>query len=83
MMIGKAGEKNEMLLLGLSHENISRLLGGQPIHLSRRTHGDAMPDDLEIFIIAGITEEAMAQQLREAGIVNDMTLIFKDKRMNK
>ena len=39
MMLGLAidGERR-MLILGLSRKNVERLMAGEPIYLSRRTH---------------------------------------------
>jgi hypothetical protein len=38
---------------------------GDPIRISQKTHGLAVPANLTIMIFAGETEETMATQMRE------------------
>ena len=82
MIIGR-GEWKEgdgpVLILGMSHENIARLLKGEPILLSRETHGDGIPDGWKIFILVGKTEEDLAKMLKPA--IDDQTQIFRDPRL--
>jgi hypothetical protein len=58
-------DDEQLLILGLSRENIRRLQEGQPIDLSQKTHGVAMPRGLKICIFAGETEESMRQQMAD------------------
>jgi hypothetical protein len=44
-----------LLILGLSRVNRERLEAGQPIDLSRASHGLAIPAKLKIMIFAGET----------------------------
>jgi hypothetical protein len=60
---GTAGPNNDrVLLLGLSDENVRRLTDGQPIKVSRETHGEGIPDGLIIVLIHGKDEAALARQ---------------------
>jgi len=52
-----------LLVLGLSTQNRERLAQGQPIQISRETHGVAIPADVAIMIFAGETEESMGRSL--------------------
>lgn len=78
-MIIARGENNDKdrktLLLGLSHENVARLLKGQPIHIKRH---DALPDDIELLIMVGRTDEEIKKELEGCGVVNDLTNIIRD-----
>jgi hypothetical protein len=60
---GLLGEGGTLLVLGLSRENMDRLESGQPIDLSRDTHGLAVPAGLKIMIFAGETEASMHKML--------------------
>ena len=59
------GEGETLLILGLSRRNRERLEAGQPIDLSTKTHGLAIPTQLRIMIFAGDTEDSMAAQLKD------------------
>lgn len=82
-MIVAKGEYDgeDMVMLGLSHENVTRLLNNQPIVVQRKTHGDAIPDGLTIIVVADVTEEKIAEKLKRAGLVDDMTTILKSKTL--
>jgi hypothetical protein len=56
-------EGHELLVLGLSAENQLRLAAGQPIDISRATHGLAVPAALRICIFAGETEDEMRRMM--------------------
>lgn len=62
---GKSANGSDVIGLGLTHENIARLLKGEPIHVTRHTHGDGVPEGYEFFILAGPTEEIMGKWIRE------------------
>lgn len=64
MIIGRGtSEKCETVIFGLSLENIRRMLGGEPIHVTRHSHGDGVPEGYEFVIFAGQDEETMAKDL--------------------
>ena len=57
---------NTLIGFGLSRMNCERLLADQPIHIDLAELGIA---GYEVMIFGGETEEAMAAQLRKAGLV--------------
>ena len=61
MVIGSASSATagKLLLIGLSAENWYRMTHGNPIQMTRATHGVAIPADLTIIIFGGETEAAM------------------------
>jgi hypothetical protein len=63
----------QLLVLGLSAENRKRLTAGQPMDISRESHGLAVPPGLKIMIFAGETEETMGKQMAE--LIGPMTVI--------
>jgi hypothetical protein len=86
-MIIARGELNEdtrqqLLIIGLSNENVARLLRGGPIVMQRKTHGDDVPEGWQIVIFHGKTEEAMAEDLRSMGAL-DGAKIYKDARLGR
>lgn len=83
MIIARAAVKgeDEMLILGLSRENITRLTNGEPMRLRRESHGDGIPDGWEICIMFGETERDMAAQFEEHGLIGPETTIHRDPRL--
>jgi hypothetical protein len=77
---GKA-DNSQMLLLGLSSENVRRLVIGEPIYVKRETHGDGVPEGWEIIIIHGATEASMRAELEAKGIVDETTKVHIDPRL--
>jgi hypothetical protein len=71
----------EILLMGLSRENINRLTKGEPIALRRETHGEGVPEGWEIFIYFGETELAMKAELQKIGAINKDTKVTVDPRL--
>lgn len=70
MIIANASTKEKTrLLLGLSYENVRRLADGYPILVNRDRHGEQVPEDLEICIAYGKTEDDLVDQLVEGGLV--------------
>jgi len=57
---GENGE--QIIVLGLSRENVKRLTAGKPIHMDRKTHV-GLPENLVIMICFGETEEALVKEL--------------------
>jgi hypothetical protein len=66
-------DNETLLVLGLSAENRRRLAAGQPIDLSRASHGMAVPAGLRITIFAGDTEESMREQM--ASLIGETTVM--------
>jgi hypothetical protein len=84
MVIGRAtrgNEEGEILLLGLSRENVRRLSNREPIVLKRATHGNGIPQGWEILICFGETEEELFAELKQSGMVTEQTEIHKDVRL--
>lgn len=81
MMIARAdNEDGEMLLLlGLSNENLRRLVMGQPMNISRATHGDGIPEKWRIVIMYGKTEQDMQRDLGD--MIGPDTKIHRDPRL--
>ena len=71
-MIKAVGETNgrPLLILGLSGENMTRLMADEPIRLNASELG--LPD-IEIVLVGGKTEDAILQQLRQVGLVGPDT----------
>ncbi len=68
MLIAKLS--NGTLILGLSRENISRLMDGKPIRITEESHGVKMPEGTStIGIVFGETEEQLKLDLQAAGNV--------------
>lgn len=67
----------QLLVLGLSDENRRRLAAGQPINISRATHGMAVPAGLNIVIFAGHTEQTMMKQMES--LIGSTTVINQKK----
>lgn len=61
-----------MLLLGLSHENLNRLRGGEPIKFNQQEVG--FTDDVEVLIFAGKTEAEIVAEFEQRGLINDQTI---------
>ncbi len=58
-----AGDK-PILLIGLSRKNCMRLLQDQPIHITAEQLAElGLPDGMEVLLIAGESEAALAEQL--------------------
>jgi hypothetical protein len=82
MIIGRGKcEGDQLLLLGLSRENVKRLTAGQPIEISRKSHGDAAPDGWTIAIVFGETEAELAELLKAGGAVDSQTNIHIDPKL--
>jgi hypothetical protein len=68
----KMKDGRPMLLLGLSGENLTRLMANEPISVDVGQLGDGMPQ-MQIVLLAGKTEEEIAEQLRSAGLIGPGT----------
>jgi hypothetical protein len=75
------GGEGDLLVLGLSRVNVGRLVSGQPIKVTRETHGDGIPANWTIIIYYGETEQAMADELKQLGLVGPETRIHRDPRL--
>lgn len=56
------------MILGVSKENVDRLVAGQPIRVSHESHGCPMPEGCpNIVIVFGDTEDAIVDMLKQNG----------------
>lgn len=60
---GKTGDGRPFVLLGLSGENVTRMVAGEPVKLNLK---DVGLDDIEVAIVYGKTESDIVEQLRAA-----------------
>lgn len=68
---GTTGDGRRLLVLGLSAENMTRLLLGQPIRLECAELG--LPD-LQVVVVGGQTEQDIADDLVGHGVVDAATV---------
>ena len=73
------GGDKVVLILGLSHANLGKLKEGQPIKITRESHGLMIPAELAIVISAAPTEEDMYRALVERGLITGGT-VHDDRR---
>lgn len=70
---GTRGEDGrEHIVLGLSRENINRLVAGMPIRITGESI--SAPSIASISIFFGETEAVMEEDLREAGLITPQTI---------
>lgn len=60
---GTSDDGKQVILLGLSDDNVQRLTDGKPILVTRETHGAGVPEGWIITIVHGKTEQSLAAQL--------------------
>lgn len=84
MLIARAtsDDGGECLILGLSQGNIDRLVQGMPMRLTRKTHGDGVPEGWSIIILHGETEQTIADELRRVGAIGAQTRVEVDPRLS-
>ena len=63
---GATAAGGELVLLGLSRNNIENLMKGRPIYISETSHGkNAIPKGMQVCIVFGETELALKDELQE------------------
>jgi len=62
---GRLQDGRPLLILGLSGENMTRLMADEPISIDLAQLG--LPP-MQVLIVGGRTEDAITEQLREAGL---------------
>jgi hypothetical protein len=75
MIRARAGS---LVLLGITRGNVERLMAGQPIRVSGDDPAIGLPG-VTLCIMFGETEDAIAGELRAAGVVDDRTVV-EDRR---
>lgn len=83
MMIAQMNheEGKQFILLGLSEMNIRRLVAGEPIKITRESHGDVVPENLIIGIMYGKSEKMMRDVLAKMGLITPDTKETSDPRL--
>ncbi len=78
MIIARAtgADADEILLLGVTRENIDRLLKGFPIRITSETDGAGVPLGWKIMIVFGETERAISEALTRSGAVGPDTKLM-------
>jgi hypothetical protein len=82
-MIKARGQRGgrDMILLGLTHENVARLFADEPIVVRTALPGPEgvdLPDGPDIVLVAGSDENAIVEALRAGGLTAEVTY---DERM--
>lgn len=72
--------KGNMVMLGLSDENVKRLTHDQPIKFNLKELG---LQDMDIVIFHGKTEQEMASMLKMAGLIHPTKTIIQDSNSDK
>lgn len=82
-MIFARGDNGDekLLIIGLSATNVHRLLLKQPILIRREIHGDAVPEDWKIMIMAGETEEGIVTELKRRGLIGEGANMIVQKNL--
>lgn len=65
--LGRTGDGRPLLILGLSGENVTRLMADEPISFDLEAMG--LPA-CQLVIVGGRTEQAIMDQLRGVGLVS-------------
>lgn len=71
---GVDGNGQTLLVLGLSGENVTRLMADEPIKFDLAELG--LPP-MTVVIVGGRTEESILTQLRSVGLVDDHTRVHR------
>lgn len=77
----KSDEGSKILLLGITAENVIRLVGGKPMYITRKTHGKGVPEGLSIAILYGDTEQQIFKMLQDAGAVLPETKVVVEPKL--
>lgn len=72
--------KGNMIILGLSDENVKRLTNDQPIKFNLKELGLS---DMDVFIFHGKTEQVMQKMMKDAGLIHPTKTIIKESNFDK
>ncbi len=84
MIIAKFEKSQDttLILVGLSDENVKRLLQGKPIYIGEKHAGQgALPPGYELGIMHGKTEQDIYDQFKAEGLIKETTIVTKDPRL--
>jgi len=80
MIVGrgeKAGGAVQVLILGLSRQNVEKLTQGKPMLVRREIHGAGVPPGWEIAIVFGETEQALVDELMKMGALRSAQISYQ------
>lgn len=77
------GKKGDLLIFGLTNNNLRQLVQGKPMKISRETHGEGVPEGWEVMIVFGPDEDTLAAMLKEAGVIGPDTEVNRDPKLDK
>lgn len=69
----------ELLMIGLSRENVNRLVDEKPINLTRESHGKGIPEGWNVVIFFGETETDCVNKIQAA--IRPQTVVHIDSRI--
>jgi hypothetical protein len=72
-----AGDGRQVILFGITRENVERLIAGQPIYIGADTHA-GFPADLVFTIFFGETERVLVDQIK--GLIGPDTKIIAEPK---
>ena len=72
---GNTGDGKPLLLVGLSGENITRLVAGEPINITAANMVEMGMPELTLAIVYGKTEEVILGELRRQGATDAHTQV--------
>jgi hypothetical protein len=86
MIVIKLTQNNgrEVILLGLTRENVRRLCAGQPIIVSEETNvpqKNFLPPNTDIHLVYADNEKEFFRLFKEAGLITESTPITVDPRL--
>lgn len=67
---GRTGDGTPLVVLGLSGENITRLMADEPIWFNLAELGFS---SVEVLIVGGRTEDSIVTDLQDAGVITTTT----------
>jgi hypothetical protein len=73
---GRTGDGRDLILLGLSHENVARLFADEPIVVRTAEPGPrgvGLEGGPVVVLVAGSTEDAIVESMRAAGVTAELT----------
>lgn len=73
------GQQVQLMIIGLSHENLRRLRQGRPIKCKASDFGCTSEIPIEMMIFSGETEQSMARDMQE--LVGEQTHVSIDPRL--
>lgn len=73
-----SGKPQQILIIGLTYQNIMRMIHDQPVHIRKEVHGPGVPEGWEIVIFAGESEANIYEMFKKGGVFGQETTIIVD-----